>query len=176
MMRRVLFVLALYVLSSSAVLAAGSSPSQSAVSDFVQRFYDWYTPLALKSGDTPSWIVALDKHGAQFDARLSRALRKDAEAQSRVPDDIVGLDFDPFLSSQDPEDKYAVGDLTEKDGVYLVSVYGVRKGKRAAKPDVVAELKAAKGSFQFTNFRYGADGDLLVILKQLSDERAHAPQ
>jgi len=107
---------------------------------------------------------------------LSWALRKDAEVQQRVPDDIVGLDFDPFLSGQDPEDKYAAGEPTESGGVYLVSVYGVRNGKQAAKPDVVAELKPAKGSFQLTNFRYGADGDLLGILKLLSDQRAHAPQ
>jgi hypothetical protein len=175
-MKRAIVVLALYVLSASAVLAQGPSPSQTAASDFVQRFYDWYTPLAHKSGPSPSWIVALDKHGAEFDPRLSRALRKDAAAQARVPDDIVGLDFDPFLHSQDPQDKYAAGDPTESGGVYLVSVYGVRNEKRAAKPDVVAELKPAKGSFLFTNFRYGADGDLLGILKLLSDQRAHAPQ
>jgi len=175
-MRRAIFVLALSVLSSSAVFAAGPSPSPTAASDFVQRFYDWYTPLAHKSGQSPSWIVALNTHGAEFDPRLSRALRKDAEVQQRVPDDIVGLDFDPFLSGQDPEDKYAAGEPTESGGVYLVSVYGVRNGKQAAKPDVVAELKPAKGSFQLTNFRYGADGDLLGILKLLSDQRAHAPQ
>ena len=169
-------MLALYVLSSSAVFAAGPSPSQSAASDFVQRFYDWYTPLAHKSGQSPSWIVALSTHGAEFDPRLSRALRKDAEAQQRVPDDIVGLDFDPFLSSQDPKDKYAAGDPTENNGVYLVSVYGVRNGKRAAKPDVVAELKPAKGSFLFTNFRYGTDGDLVGTLKLLREQRTSAPE
>jgi hypothetical protein len=99
-----------------------------------------------------------------------------------MTDDIIGLDFDPFLGAQDPDDKYAAGEVAEHDGVYLVNVYGVRKGKRSAKPDVVAELKATKGSFQFTNFLYSADGvygadaDLLGILKQLSDDRAHESQ
>jgi len=175
-MKRAAFVLALCVLSASGVIAAGPALSPAAASDFVQRFYDWYTPLALKSGGTPSYIVALDKHGAQFDARLSRALRQDAEAQVQTTDDIVGLDFDPFLNAQDPDPKYVVGEATEHEGIYLVSVYGVRDGMPSQKPDVVAELKAAKGSFQFTNFRYGADGDLLGILKQLSDDRAHPSQ
>jgi hypothetical protein len=176
-MRRATFVLlALSLLSSSAVFADAPSPSQVAVSKFVQRFYDWYTPVAHKSSKSPAWIVALNKYRADFDSRLSRALRRDAEAQQRVTDDIVGLDFDPFLSGQDPEDKYTVGEVTETDGVYLVSVYGTRDGKRSAKPEVVVELKASKGALLITNFRYGADGDLLGTLKLLSDERAHSPQ
>ena len=176
-MMRAIVVLAFYLLSASGALAAGPTPSQTAASAFVQRFYDWYAPLSRKAGPLPSWIVALDKRGAQFDPGLSRALREDAEAQERSPDDIVGLDFDPFLNGQDdPADNYAVGDATESEGVLLVSVYGVRNGKRAAQPDVVAELKPLKGSFQFTNFRYGADGDLLGTLKLLSDQRAHPAQ
>jgi hypothetical protein len=181
-LKRAALVLVFYLLSASGVLAAGPGPSPTAASQFVQRFYDWYTPLAFNTGHTPSYIVALDKRGAQFDAGLSRALREDAEAQAKMTDDIIGLDFDPFLAAQDPDSKYAAGEVTEKDGVYLVNVYGVRKGKRSPKPDVVAELKATKGSFRFTNFLYsadgvyGADGDLLGILKQLSDERAHPSQ
>jgi hypothetical protein len=175
-MRRATFVLAFCLLGSSAVFAAGPSPSQTAASDFVQKFYDWYVPIAHKPGNAPSSDQAVAKRGAAFDPPLLRALKIDAEAQRKSPDDIVGLDFDPFLNAQDFDDKYVVGNVTENGGVYLVSVYGVRNGKRAAKPDVVAELKVVKGSFQFTNFRYGADGDLLGILKTLADERAHAPQ
>src|SRR6266851_10290261 len=173
-MRRTQFlVFILCLLGSSAVFAADPSPQQAAASQFVQRFYDWYTPLALKESKTPSSDQALSKRSAAFDPPLLRALKIDADAQRRTPDDIVGLDFDPFLNSQDPDHKYMVGDVTESGGAYLVNVYGVRKGKREAKPSVVAELKPAKDSFVFTNFRYGADGDLVAILKQLADERAH---
>ena len=173
-MRRTRFlVFILCLLGSSAVCAADLSPQQAAASKFVQQFYNWYTPLALKESKTPSSDVAISKRGAAFDPALLRALKEDAEAQRKVSDDIVGLDFDPFLDSQDPDDKYTVGDVTESAGVFLVSVYGSRKGKREAKASVVAELKPAKDSFVFTNFRYGADGDLLAILKQLADERAH---
>jgi hypothetical protein len=174
-MRRAQFLLfTLCLLGSSPVFA--DDPSRSPASEFVQRFYDWYTPLAHKSSKSPSWIVALNKHGADFDPGLSRALKSDAEAQRLVTDDIVGLDFDPFLNSQDPSDKYTVGNVTETDGVFVVSVYGVRHGHRAAKPGVVAELKASNGSFLFTNFRYGADGDLVGILKLLREQRTSAPQ
>ena len=174
MKRTALILFALSLLSASTVWA--DEAAQKRASDFVQKFYDWYVPIAHKEGDDPSSDRAIAKRGAVFDPPLLRALMDDAEAQRKSSDDIVGLDFDPFLNAQDFDDKYVVGGVTEKDGVYLVSVYGVRNGKRAAKPDVVAELKAAKGSFQFTNFRYGPDGDLLGILKLLSDQRAHAPQ
>ena len=173
MKRTALILFALSLLSASTVWA--DEAAQKRASDFVQKFYDWYVPIAHKSGDDPSSDRAIAKHGAVFDPPLLRALKIDAEAQSKSPD-IVGLDFDPFLNAQDFDDKYVVGNVTENGGVYLVSVYGVRNGKRHAKPDVVAELKPVKGSFQFTNFRYGADGDLLGILKSLADDRAHAPQ
>ena len=169
MKRIALILLALSLLSASSVWA--DEAAQKRASDFVQKFYDWYVPIAHKSGDDPSSDRAIAKHGAVFDPPLLRALQDDAEAQRKSPD-VDGLDFDPFLNAQDFDDKYVVGDVTEKDGVYLVSVYGVRNGKKHAKPDVVAELKPVKGSFQFTNFRY-ADGDLLEILKTLADERAH---
>ena len=142
----------------------------------MQQFYDWYTPLARKHSNTPTWLVAVTKQSAQFEPGLVRALKADADAQKKVSDDIVGLDFDPFLGGQDPQDKYTVGDVAENNGVFLVSVYGERNGKRTQKPDVVAVLKASKGSFQFTNFRFGGNDDLLGALKLLKDQRAKSPQ
>jgi hypothetical protein len=173
-MRRAAFVLfALYWLGSSAAFADGPSRAQTSAAEFVQRFYDWYVPLAHQDTKSPPWILALNKRGAEFDSGLSRALREDWAAQRRVHDDIVGLDFDPILMSQDPLDKYTVGNVSEEGGAYLVSVYGVQDGHRADKPSVVAELKPSKGAFIFTNFRYGADGDLLGTLKILREQRAH---
>ncbi len=107
---------------------------------------------------------------------MLKALKEDAEAARKSPD-LVGLDFDPFLNSQDPDDKYVVGGVTETDGLYRVDIYGIRKGqKREAKPNVVAEVKPAKTSFVFTNFIYGTDGDLVGVLKQLADDRANPSQ
>jgi hypothetical protein len=169
-------IFVLYLLSASAALSAGPSRSQRLVSEFAQRFYDWYAPVAHKSGDAPSCMSALNERGAEFDAQLNRALREDVEAQRRSPGDLVGLDFDPFLNSQDPRDKYMVGNVTETDGVFLVDVHGVQDGNRAADPDVVAEIRASNGSFIFTNFRYGPDGNLVDILKLLAEQRAHPPQ
>jgi hypothetical protein len=174
MKRATVIILGFFLLSASAAWADEAGQKQAP--NFVQKFYDWYVPIALKPGKTPSSDLALVKRGSLFDPSLLRALKADAEAARKSPGDIVGLDFDPFLNAQDPDDKYVVGGVTETAGLYLVSVYGVRKGKREAKPSVVAELKPAKDSFVFTNFRYGADGDLVAILKQLADDRANPSQ
>lgn len=175
MKRIALILMALSLLSASAAWADEAGQKRAAA--FAQKFYDWYVPVALnRSLKEDSSNVAIAKRAALFDPPLLKALKEDAEAQAKVPDDIVGLDFDPFLAAQDPDDKYVVSKVTEKDGLYLVDVYGVRKGKREAKVSVVAELKPVKDSFVFTNFLYGDDGDLVGVLKQLADDRAHPSQ
>ncbi len=174
MKRMALILLALSFLTASAAWADEAGQKRAAA--FVRKFYDWYVPIALKPGKTDASDVAIAKRGALFDAPLLKALKEDSEAQAKTPDDIVGLDFDPFLNSQDPDDKYVVAGVTESGGLYLVDVYGLRKGKREKTVSVTAELKPAKDSFVFSNFRYGADGDLVAILKSLADDRAHPSQ
>ncbi len=175
MRRATLILLAFFLLTASAAWADEAGQKRAAA--FVKKFYDWYVPIALKPNlKEDSSNVAIAKRGALFDPPLLKALKEDAEAARQSPGDIVGLDFDPFLNSQDPDDKYVVGEVSEKDGLYLVNVTGVRKGKREKEVSVVAELKPAKDSFVFTNFLYGADGDLVAVLKELADDRAHPSQ
>ncbi len=174
MKRTALILLALALLSAPAAWA--DEAGQKRAVDFAKKFYTWYVPIALKPLKEPSSNVAIAKRGSLFDPPLLKALKEDAEASQKSSGDIVGLDFDPFLYAQDLSDKYVVGGATEEGGLYLVDVYGVSKGKRDAKPSVVAELKPAKDSFVFSNFRYGTDGDLVQMLKELADERAHPSQ
>ena len=43
---------------------------------------------------------------------LLQALRVDSEASAHAKDDIVGLDFDPFIGSQDPANRYEARNAT----------------------------------------------------------------
>ncbi len=175
MKRTASILLALALLAASTAWADEAGQKRAAA--FVKKFYDWYVPIALKPDlKEDSSNVAIAKRGALFDPPLLKALKEDAEAARKSPDDIVGLDFDPFLNAQDPDDKYVVGAVTEKDGLYLVNVVGVRKGKREKDVSVVAEVRPEKDGFVFVNFGYGADGDLVAVLKQLADDRAHPSQ
>lgn len=158
--------------------------SQQSCRDFVQKFYDWYVPKLLKAFDTKEdggWGLALRYKGSEFSPELVRQLKEDRDAQDNSPGEIVGLDFDPFLYSQDPSEHFVVGNITDKDGRYLVEVYGMSSGKRREK--VVPELVRKNGRWLFVNFHYpdsghgsGKDGDLLHLLKSLREDRQNHPK
>jgi hypothetical protein len=141
---------------------------QKSCRNFAQSFYDWYAPRALKGG-APE---ALRQKGTLFTTELRQALKRDFDAQDRVNGEIVGIDFDPFLNSQDPDDRYQIGPATVKDNVCIADVYGVTEGKKRPKPDLIAELKFRDGRWLFTNFHYGK-GELSDLLATLRRDREH---
>jgi hypothetical protein len=109
---------------------------------------------------------------SSFSPALVRALDDDAAAQAAVRGVTVGLDFGPFLASQDPDDRYQVGEVVPKGTEYLVSVHRIQHGKPRAASAVVAEVGRANGHLQFINFKYAQDHDLLNILKSLAEVRS----
>jgi len=144
--------------------------------NFAQEFYSWYVPIALNGSSVAASDIALKKRSSAFGPELRQALKEDSAAQAKSPGEIVGLDFDPILNSQDPEDRYEVGKVTRKGDSYWVEVYGVRSGKRIEPPAVLAELVRKNGHWTFVNFHYpGPYGnDLLSILKLLREDRQKA--
>ena len=172
--RVVLYYLLLLVLHASSAHADDSSLAASS-RDFVQKFYDAYVPQALAEHTGPAWQFAIDHMSASFDGGLLAALKDDAAAQARSSDDIVGLDFDPFLSSQDPTERYEVGTATQEGAKYLVPVYPVMAGKRSQEPAVIADVEQEDGQWRFVNFRYPGSDDLLTVLRSLKESR-ESPQ
>jgi hypothetical protein len=83
----------------------------------------------------------------------------------------VGLDFDPFLGSQDPDSKYQVGDVRRAGATWLAKVYGVRGGRRSSRPDVTAEVGPGTNGLLFVNFHYPDGLDLLATLAELRRSR-----
>jgi Protein of unknown function (DUF3828) len=138
---------------------------------FVQEFYDWYVPKALGDHANPAWDFALKYRKQAFSSELYRALKEDSDAQAKATD-LVGLDFDPFLDSQDPSERYEVGSSTQEGDGYEVKVYAILSGKKSDSPDVIAELVRKDRQWKFVNFLYPDHGDLLSNLKGLRDDRA----
>jgi hypothetical protein len=149
---------------------AGSDDT-AAVRSFVQGFYDWYVPKALDPKGEVASDLALKQKGAFFSTRLAQALKDDSAAAAKSPDEIVGLDFDPFLASQDPCDKYVTGAVTQVGIHFQVAVFGICSGKKNDKPDVIVEVIRQGTSCIFVNFLYPGQGDLLSTLKLLQQER-----
>lgn len=138
------------------------------VSRFVQHFYDWYVPFALKDHKEPASNEVLTHKPALFAPALVRALRADMQAQTQAGGEISGLDFDPFLNAQDPCDRYEVGKATRAGKNYKVEIYGLCSRAKDKKPDVIAELVPQGNSWAFTNFYYPKSAtDLLTILRRL---------
>lgn len=164
------------------LMVPGSLRSQSAsrmdspeeVHRFVQSFYTWYVPRLVKGKTSPTSVLAPKSKGALFSPELAKALREDFNASSKSPDEIVGLDFDPFLNSQDPAERYEVGSVSQKDSTYWANVHGVSAGKKAENPDVVAEVAPKGDHLIFVNFHYPEGQNLLGILKTLRAERQKA--
>jgi hypothetical protein len=171
---RALFLL--ISLSPFLLFAQGKSAQETEAScrRFAQAFYDWYVPKALKDHRGPASDLALRYRRTAFSAELVQKLSEDSAAQAKASE-IVGLDFDPFLNSQDPSERFVVGGVTRRGDKYFVEVRGIQSGK--AQENVVPELVLTKtGHWRFANFHYGpskssADENLLSILDSLRRER-----
>jgi hypothetical protein len=143
---------------------------------FVQSFYDWYLPRLVNETPLPAPDLALRDRSSAFSPELLHALRDDAAARASVADEIVGLDFDPFLNTQDPDSSYVLGRVMQKGNSCRVEVHGVASGQKRVKPDVIPELTYKHGRWMFVNFHYGksklpADENLVGILASLRRDR-----
>ena len=103
---------------------------------------------------------------------LSSALKEDSDAQAKVSDDIVGIDFDPFLNSQDPCGRYDVGTTRLRAGRYRVAVHAVCDGARDQRPSVVVELTRAKAGWVIFSIHDPRQAsDLRSVLRSLRASR-----
>jgi len=144
---------------------------------FVQTFYDWYAATQQNFKKTMELETVMKKKVADFTPELNKRLNEDIAAQKKSPDELIGLDFDPFLSTNsEPYTKYLATKVTQKGDAFLVEVHGVAKGKTLNKATVTPEVKRIKGKWQFANFHYGKsefpeNENLLSVLKVLKKGR-----
>ena len=182
---RSLFIAVSLLCVSAVAQAAAPSPAGAPAKDattpaaqgFVQGFYDWYVGQAKKS-DQHLMDDALSNKRWPMSEAIVTALKADMAAQAKTPDDIVGIDFDPFLAAQDECWPYKTGKVTTVAGKTRVEVFGHCEKTHPESPDVIAELEQRDGKWVFVNFIYPGDpgqpdGDLLKTLKDLQQERDH---
>jgi hypothetical protein len=142
---------------------------------FSQAFYDWYLPFTQRKTQQPALYVVLQRKPEAFSPDLLRALKIDSEASARAQGELVGLDFDPFVGSQDPADHYEARGVSWQGDRCSVEVWGASRTDTAAKsgkPDAVAEVRLVRGHWEFQNFRYPELGsNLMSVLAELVQER-----
>jgi hypothetical protein len=142
----------------------------------VQDFYDWYVPITIAQDDR--FTVMLRPRKNSFDPKLWQMLAADDEAQSKAHE-IVGLDFDPIVNSQDPSPKFKVHAISIERNRCNAVVYGFAQGTREER--VAPELIYLNNRWIFVNFHYQfeingkwRDSDLVAILEDLRKSRAAA--
>jgi hypothetical protein len=150
--------------------------NESACRKVVQEFYHWYVPRMMREVRISARDQALITRPRNFSLELRRRLTEDGAAAAKSPDEIVGLDFDPFTNSQDPASRYVAKRVYRSGKGYRVEVHGIINGKPNEAPDVIPELVQSRGRWMFVNFHYPAEGkepksDLLGVLKELRDAR-----
>lgn len=165
-------LLSIVLLTPALVLAQPHRPRQqgpaadSVALRFAREFYAWYVPAQARGTDRGVEIV-LKGRPEVLGQELRRALEQDSLAQSRAQGEIDGLDFDPFLNSQDPCERYQVRRVLRSGSVVKAEVYGTCRAGRGARPDAVLELVPKGGSWIIQNVRYSARSDLLGQLRLL---------
>ncbi len=142
--------------------------------EFVESFYQWYVPRTHSRTTNRPWEIALSYKRSAFSPQLAELLREDSAAQARC-EDLVGLNFDPFLNYQEPAERYVVGRIIQKGQTYMADIYAVREGKQGEKPEVTAEFVEKDGHWFFVNFHY-PDGDNLLSLLKLPRLPCSAPR
>jgi len=161
------------MLVAQAGMARESKESRS-VRRFVQSFYDWYTPMAFSENrHGPCWYIALQQKGSLLNPSLLQALQEDVAAQKKSRDDLEGLDYDPFMLSQDPDPRYLAKRITKKGAFYYVYMHRVlEKSRKVAECAVIAQVENSKGHWRFNNFIDPQNGwDLRGSLKELKKGR-----
>ena len=94
--------------------------------------------------------------------------------QTEAEGEIVGLDFDPFLSNQDPGGDYEAGEVTKRGTSYCIAIYSLSSGNLGKNPVLVVEVVQRNGHWQFANFYYPNHLNLSGVLDALRRSREHA--
>jgi hypothetical protein len=146
--------------------------------EFVQGFYDWYFDRlnsenkGQSKSSTPDDVLRLKPE--LLAASLRQMLKEDREAASKNPDEIVGLDFDPYINAQDWDGTYSVQNVTLNGNQCRASVWGTDAGKKLEIVD--PELRMISNNWIFVDFFYPEsigreDASLMGILTDLRNER-----
>jgi hypothetical protein len=141
--------------------------------EFVQQFYDWYTPIATSRIGHPSEWEVLSVHDRYLHPTLYQFLRDDSVASATHSQTRKVIDFDAFLDSQDPCSAYRVSDVTSEVGYVRVRVTPVcanatQQHWQSARP--VIQLVAQAGRWKIADVLYDRGPSLKALLCQYRKE------
>lgn len=164
-MRRSALTFSLLALCSAC--DGGKGPATSSAAPALQAFYDAYVPL-FERGATRAF---LNDTTSILAPALRQALIADYQASAADSTQVVGLDFDPFLNSQDPCSVYRVGADTSHQELHLIEVRAICASDTSLA--AIAVLERAGTVWTLVDVRYPGDTtSLRAILARLAADRS----
>lgn len=121
-------------LPSAVAQDAGQQKQEQSCKDFVQGFYNWYLGQSAVNAKSqtagPAWDDVVRLRPQALTPELLTLLKADLAASEANHDDIVGLDWDPFLATQDPSTNFMVASAVVNNGRCNAVVNGIAHGKK----------------------------------------------
>jgi hypothetical protein len=112
---------------------------------FVQSFYKWYLQRAEGCDCTPHWSLAVKEKPSSFSSDLLLALKRDLAAEAKTQGEVAGIDFDPFLNTQEETAECHPDEIQHETGRnYLVSM-SCSSTAAVAPQHVTAEVSYVNG-------------------------------
>jgi hypothetical protein len=158
----------------AATAQKGTTAEQQSCGKFVQSFYDWYVPTAAQTHKGAASDIALHTKASYFAPELAAQMKASYVVEDTRTGYIVGLDFDPFLSGQDPGDPYTTGKIKVANHHCVVDMLAIYEGRKDKTALVAPELEFRKGRWLFINFHYpfvAPKSDLVTLLNSLAADQ-----
>lgn len=141
-------------------LSSVAADDISSAENEVRSFYSWYVPFATTIGSNdPAFSKVIRLNPDILSSSLRQKLAADLARKMRSAGTIEGLDFDPFLGSQDPCPHYEVTGSKIVKSHYLVEVRPIC-APGAPQANIIVSLVKTSGRFVIDNIIYG-DGHTL---------------
>jgi hypothetical protein len=163
---------------AQAIPARAQSKEELSCQVFVQKFYDWRVSLlvddfcrdtlkgtnasqeAIKEDEEECKIASAYRNAEklsiekELSPELRHYLKREEEVQKKEED--AGLDFDPYLNTQDPSPKFVVDSVHVSGNRCDAMVHGYDLGGQK-REEIMPELSRTNGGWIIENFHYKFD-------------------
>ncbi len=151
--------------------ADAPTPEQRDAMQWAERLLERYLGDVNQDGEKPEGWSPLQEIERDLSPELAAALKADREAAMANDEEIVGLDFDPFVNAQDICGPYQARGAAPYEGKLDVVIYNGCGWGHPFVPDVIYVLERRADRWVLADIRYPGQSTLLQILAYYAEQR-----
>jgi len=138
---------------------------------YVEGFLERYLGQFDEAVEHPEGWNPLTALRDDLSPALMRALQVDREASAANDEEMVGLDFDPFINAQDVCERMESRAAAQQDTSMYVAVYDGCDWGLPLVPDVIYVLQRRGNRWIIADIRYAGGQSLLEVLAYYAEQR-----